>query len=208
MSTAAFPSLPGLTWPLTRTPIWQTRQQNSVSGKRINIADWSYPKHRWTLTYNFLRGSTPTYAELQTLEGFFNARYGSFDSFLYTDPDDYSAVGSTIGTGDSTAQAFQLYRTFGSTVAGFQEPILGPSTVSLVVVGGTTISSTQYSVAVWGTTTPGVLTFSTFAPSTGAAIVCDFTFAWPVSFDADQMDFEQFVNKIWQLGQVSFTSLK
>lgn len=209
MSTAAFPTLPGLAWPVKRTPIWQTRTQRSVSGKRLNLADWSYPQRRWGLSYNFLRGSTgPTFTEWQTMEAFFLARQGAFDSFLYTDQNDSAVVGSTIGTGDSTATAFQLSRVFGSSVESFSEPILGPLAVSAMVVGGTTRSSTQFSIAYWGTSSPGMITFSTFAPTTGAAVVASFTYAWPSSFDSDTMDFDEFVRTIWELKQVSFTSLK
>ena len=208
MSTASFPTLPGLGWSVTRTPIWQTRQQDSVSGKRLNLADWSYPKHKWGLTYNFLRGAAPTYQELQTLEGFFSARQGSYDSFLYNDPRDNSVTGSTIGIGDSTDRTWQLSRYYGSTVAGYSEPILGPIAVSQLKVGASVITSTQYFLDLWGTTAPGLVTFSTFAPSTGLSIVADFTYSWPASFDDDQLDFEEFVKQIWQLKTLSFTSLK
>lgn len=208
MSTAAFPTLSGLAWPVTRTPKWQTRTQNSVSGKRLNIADWSYPKHRWSVVYNFLRGASPTYVEWQTLEGFFGQMKGSWDSFLYTDPRDYTVTASTIGTGDSTDRDFQLIRTFGSTLFGYSEPILAPLAVSALVVAGTSYTSTQYVLQQWGSTAPGMVTFSTFAPSTGQAITASFTYAWPVSFDQDTLDFEEFVKQIWALKSVSWTSLK
>lgn len=207
MSTAMFPTLPGLAWPVQRRPIWATRTQNAVSGKRINLADWSTPKYRWGLTYNFLRGA-PNYSEMETLAGFFNARYGSFDSFLYTDPNDYSATGSTLGTGDSTDRTFQLQRRYGSTYDGLVEPIYAPLAVSRMAVGASTYSSTQFSVLSWGTTSPGLVTFSTFAPSTGLAVTADFTYAWPVSFDADSLDFDEFVRRIWELKTITFTSLK
>lgn len=212
MSTQAFPTLKGLGWSVTRTPIWQTRQQDSVSGKRLNIADWSMPKHQWQLTYNFLRGQGPTYSEQQQLEAFFYARYGSFDSFLYTDPDDNAVSLSTLGSGDSTDRTWQLGRqfgsSFGSSIPGIFEKVLAPTAVSAVLVGSTALTSTQYAWAPWGTTTPGILTFSSFAPPAGQGIVASFAYAWPVSFDDDKMSFEQFVKKIWQLQKVAFTSQK
>jgi len=209
MSTAAFPTLPGLAWPVQRSLLWQTRTQQSVSGKRLNLADWSYPKRRFGLTYNFLRGSTgPSFTEWQTMEGFFNSRFGSWDSFLYTDPRDYSVDSSTIGTGDSTDRDFQLSRVLGSTVASFSEPVTAPLAVSAMVVAGTSYTSTQFVTQYWGSTAPGMITFSTFAPSTGQAIVATFTYAWPVSFDSDTMDFSEFVRAIWDLKGCSFTTLK
>lgn len=205
MSTQAYPFFPGLTYPIARKPIWQTRTQDSVSGKRINIADWSYPKWQWSLTYSALRGYTTTLAaaEIEAMIGFFNSRQGSFDSFLYSDTNDRTSTGSTIGTGDSTNRAFQLYRTLG----GFTEPILAPTTVTSILVGGT--ASTSWSVTGWGTTTPGVVTFTTgFAPPNGQAVVAAFSYSWPVSFDDDILSFDEFVQKIWKLEAINFTSLK
>lgn len=206
MSTASFPNFPGLTWPIKRMPIWQTRAQASVSGKILNIADWSYPKWRWTLRFSALRGYTTALAdaEINAMYGFYNARQGKFDSFLFSDTADRSATGSTLGTGDSTDRTWQLVRSLG----GFSEPILAPVAVSAVYVGGSSQSSTRWSVANWGSTAPGIVTFSTFAPTTGQAITADFTYAWPVSFDDDILTFEQFVKKIWGLDGVSMTSLK
>jgi len=206
LTTSAFPSLPGITWPVIRSPIWQTRGQQSVSGKKINIADWSFPMWRWELTYNFLRGYTTALfdAEIATMEGFFNTIQGSFDSFLYRDANDNTAVGSTIGTGDSTNKAFQLKRPLG----GYVEPITAPTSISNVYVGSTIISSTQWSLSYWASTAPGIVTFSTFAPTTGQAVTADFQYSWPVSFDDDTISFEEFVKKIWNLKKISMTLLK
>lgn len=207
MSTAAFPSFPGLTWPIKRSPIWSNRPKESVSGKRINIADWSYPKWRWELTYSALRGYTTVFAaaEIQAMQGFFNSRQGGFDSFLYSDTNDRTSSGSTIGTGDSTNRLFQLSRSLG----GFSEPILAPTTVTTVYIGSSAQASSRWSVANWGSTAPGMITFATASiPPNGQAVTADFLFAWPVSFDQDVISFEEFVRKIWGLQTVSFTSLK
>jgi uncharacterized protein (TIGR02217 family) len=206
VSTQALPFMPGLTWPIRRSPIWQTRVHDSISGKRVSIADWSYPKWRWELTYSALRGYTTTLAaaEIQAMQGFFNSRQGGFDSFLYSDTNDRTSTGSTIGTGDSTNRAFQLSRTLG----GFLEPLLGPTSVNSIAVGSSTQSSTRWAVSYWGSSIPGTITFSTFAPPAGQTVVADFAWAWPVSFDQDILTFEEFVRKIWGLQTVSFTSLK
>jgi uncharacterized protein (TIGR02217 family) len=207
VSTATFPStLKGLEWPLPRVEIWQTRTQQSVSGKRLNIADWSQPKHRWEASFSVLRAST-LYNEFQTLLGFVNARQGGFDSFLYNCPYDNSSSGSTIGTGDSTDVTFQLVRTMpGTTVS---ETIYAPTTVSSVFVGGTLMSSTKWSVSNWGSTSPGVITFSTTSiPPSAQAVTADFQFAWPCSFDQDEFSFEEFVSRFMALKKCTFTSIK
>jgi len=55
MSSQVHPTLAGLGWSVKRTPIWMTRKQESISGKRTFSADWSYPRWRWEITYNVLR---------------------------------------------------------------------------------------------------------------------------------------------------------
>src|SRR4051812_38528020 len=103
MSTAAFPTLAGLGWDVIRTPLWQNITQQAVSGKETRVALWSYPRHQWELTFDVLRQGTvhgTAYTEFAQLFGFFNARRGSFDSFLYQDADDNAVTGQGIGTGD------------------------------------------------------------------------------------------------------------
>src|SRR5579862_7623363 len=135
MSISVFPTLAGLGWSVTRREMWSTRTQTAISGKETRVADWSYPRHQWTLTYDFLRQgnlSGATYAEFASLAGFFNLRQGSFDTFLYADPDDSSVTSQGIGIGDGTTTNFQLVRAFG----GFVEPILAPNSVSRIALNG------------------------------------------------------------------------
>jgi len=202
MSTAAFPTLMGLGWNVKRSPEWSSRVQTAVSGKETRIALWSYPRWHWDLTFDFLR-SDAVNAEFQALAGFFNARQGQFDSFLYTDADDNSVMGQAIGTGDGATLAFPMARSFG----GFTEPMLAPATVWAVYLGGVAQSVGSWSVSTWGSTTPGILTFVT-APGAGVAIAADFSFAFPCRFEADTLDFEKFMNQIWSGKSVKFISVK
>ncbi len=147
MSTQIFPSLPGLGWSVKRTPQWKTRVQESISGKETRIADWSFPRWQWELTFEFLRQAGAnqqaqsfagqTYSEFQLLAGFFNARQGMFDSFLYQDADDNAVTGQQFGTGDGTTTVFQLARAFG----GFVEPILAPNSIANLYLAGAPIPS-------------------------------------------------------------------
>src|SRR5690349_2200264 len=101
MSTQTFPSLTGLGWSVKRTPLWKSRVQEAISGKATYLADWSFPKWQWEITFEFLRHAGTnqqvtnfqgqTYNEFQSLAGFFDSRQGKFDSSLYQDPDDNSS---------------------------------------------------------------------------------------------------------------------
>lgn len=204
MSTVLFPStLKGLTWPIPRTEIWKTRMQQSISGKELRIADWSYPRHRWETEFSVLRSSS-SYGEWQALVGFVNARQGSFDSFLYKDPNDSTTTGSTIGTGDSTDQTFQLSRTLG----GVSEPILAPISIEAVRVGTTLFTSTMWSLSYWGSTAPGIVALTTSKPPATQTVVVDFTYAFPCRFDGDEQTFEEFLKRFMSAKKVVFTSLK
>ncbi|HLH50092.1 MAG TPA: DUF2460 domain-containing protein [Roseiarcus sp.] len=216
MSTQVFPTLAGLGWSVKRTPLWKTRKQESISGKRTTLADWSFPRWQWELTFDFLRQAGAnqqvtsfagsTYSEFASLAGFFNARQGGFDSFLYTDPDDNtSPTDQPIGTGDGTTTTFQLVRAFG----GFVEPILAPSAITNVKVNGVVKTlGTDYAVSTWGgSSTPGVITF-TAAPAASAAITATFTFNFPCQFDDDSLTFEKFMAALYQAKSVKFSSLK
>jgi uncharacterized protein (TIGR02217 family) len=206
MSTSIFPTLAGLGWSVTRREIWKTRSQEAISGKETRIADWSYPRHQWSLSYDFLRQgalSGSAYAEFAQLAGFFNLRQGMYDSFLYADADDNAVMGQGIATGDGATTSFALVRGFG----GFTEPILAPNLVSQVYLNGVAQSPTSYSIHGWGTSAPGTLVF-TAPPASGAAITADFTFYFPCRFAADQMDFEKFMAALYEAKKVTFISLK
>jgi uncharacterized protein (TIGR02217 family) len=206
MSTSVFPTLAGLGWSVTRREIWKTRSQEAISGKETRIADWSYPRHQWTLGFDFLRQGAfagATYAEFALLAGFFNLRQGMFDSFLYADPDDNSVTGQAIASGDGATRSFALVRAFG----GYVEPILAPNVVSHVYLNGVVQSPAGYTVNGWGTTAPGPLVFAT-APGNGVSIAADFTFYFPCRFAADQTDFEKFMAALYEAKKVVFISLK
>jgi hypothetical protein len=53
----------------------------------------------------------------------------------------------------------------------------------------------------------GVLTF-TVAPAPGAAITCDMQYYWPVRFDDDAMEFEQFLPKYHKLKSVKLVQVR
>lgn len=198
MSNAVFPALAGLGWSVKRTEMWKTRIQESISGKEVRIADWSYPRHQWELTYDFLR-SDPSHGELQSLLGFFDLRQGPFDSFLYQDADDNAIAGQQIGTGDGSTRIFQLARNFG----GFIEPIIAPNVVSTVYLAGVAQNPSGYGV---GSTT-GQITFVT-APGAGVAITADFSYYFRCRFVGDAMDFEKFMVQLWLTKKVLLVSLK
>lgn len=198
MSNAVYPTLPGLGFNFTKTPIWNTIVQKAVSGQETRAATQVYPRYQYTLTYEFLR-SAATYAEMQTLLGFYNARQGSFDTFLFTDPDDNSITGQQIGIGDGSTKTFQLVRAIG----GFNDIIQAPNVVSAVYLTGVLQSGGSWSVDA----TTGLLTF-TAAPALNKIITVDFSWYWRCRFMDDQYDFDKFMSQLWSVGQIQFITVK
>lgn len=215
MSVATLPILAGPTtglgWSVTRQPQWDTSKAVSISGKETRVSNWSYPRYQWTITYNLLRQGTvlgSDWDEMAQLFGFYNARQGSFDSWLYQDAHDDTVTGQTVGTGDGATAAFQMIRAFG----GFVEPILAPdlSATLNVYLNGVLQSPSSYTVTAWETTNaagPGKLIFNS-APGAGVAITVDFSWFWPVRFDADKLSFDEFMAGLFELKTITFTSLK
>jgi uncharacterized protein (TIGR02217 family) len=198
MSNAVYPTLPGLGFNFTRTPMWNTIVQKAVSGEEVRAATQVYPRYQYTLTYDLLR-SAAAYGEMQTLLGFYNARQGSFDTFLFTDPDDNSITGQQIGIGDGSTKTFQLLRALG----GFNDIIQAPNVVSTVYLTGVAQSGGSWSVDA----TTGLLTFTT-APAAGKVIAVDFTYYWRCRFVDDQYDFDKFMSQLWSVGQIQFITVK
>lgn len=144
MSNVILPTLPGLTWPIGRRPKWKTFIQESASGKETRIGRWTYPRREYSLTYEVLRSLSLT--EQQQLEGFYNARQGSFDDWLYLDPYDNATAGAQqFALGDGVTTQFALCRALGAAV----EPVRGLPTVTSMTIsdwqGSGTLTTTPRS---------------------------------------------------------------
>lgn len=196
MSTAVFPTLPGLAWGVRRTPVWKTVSHESVSGMELRAALMTYPRWRIGLSYEFLRAGA--YAELQTLAGFFNQRRGSWDSFLWLDPGDNVATGANFGTGDGATKVFTLSRPFG----GFLEPVQDFVALPAVYVAGVLKASpADYTI------TAGKVTFGA-APAAGAALTWSGQFYRRVRFERDETEFEEFLKDLHSAKKVDLITVK
>lgn len=196
MTVPTFPALAGIGYPIRRTPLWHTLHQEAVSGRDNPLALWTYPKRRYTLPYEFLRKTT-TLTEIQTLEGFYNQMYGSFGVFQFNDVDDMSVTDQVFGLGALGVTTFQLTRTWG----GFTEPIWQPTAITNIKDNGGAAGS--YNIG----TNPGQIVFN-IAPTAGHTLTWTGTYNWWCRFDDDSNDFEKFMNTLWELKAIKFTTLK
>jgi uncharacterized protein (TIGR02217 family) len=205
--SAIFPVLPGLGWSVTKAPHFAGRIQHAVTGRELRVLDQPYPIWTWTLTYAVLRdkwdargagGLGAGYDELRTIAGFFLARQGTFQPFLFDDPTDNTVAAQPIGTGDSATATFQLVRSMG----GFAEPMTAPNGVAAMYFNGVRQDPSGYAVD----DDTGVVTF-TVPPPFGQIVTADFTYRFRVRFADDAAEFENFMVQLWQLKQIKLQSV-
>jgi uncharacterized protein (TIGR02217 family) len=204
MSNAVFPVVRGLGWSLVKRPTFSTMSAMSQSNKEVRALNAQNPKWEFELTWNYLKDydinapENNPYTDFATILGFYLQRQGHFDSFLFDDPDDNTVVGQLIGTGDGTATKFQLSRNFG----GFNEAIQAVRGTPVIRVNGVVkVVTTDFVV---GST--GIVTFLSGAPAPAARVEADFSYYFRVTFKDDSLDFENFMNKLWELKTVVLTS--
>jgi hypothetical protein len=117
MATEILPTLKGLSFNVTKAPTFSTRKPRSSSGRSVRNSLMKYPIWKFKFSYDYLPDKPVSVGQtsLKQLVGFFLDRQGSFDEWLYLDPDDNSTVGAVIGTGDGATLQYYLSRSFGSS---------------------------------------------------------------------------------------------
>lgn len=111
--------LKGLTFAVNKKPMFKTRISEAASGNEVRSSTTQYPRWDFTLRYDFLEDRTGAESSLKTLMGFFLSRRGSFQSWLFKDPDDFSVENGDIGMGDGLTVSFPMVRGLG----GFFEKV-------------------------------------------------------------------------------------
>lgn len=191
----AFPTYPGITWPVKRSPSGSTIRQVAISGKRTLLPQMVTPRWSWEIGYEFLRSVYwGAYTELEGLTAFYLAQMMAGTCFAYTDDEDNAVTAQGFGQGDGTTTVFQLVRARG----GFSEPVLLPTITGLTVAGVAKTSPTDYTLG-----DKGLVTFVT-APAGGAALAWTGTFAWLCRFADDTLDLSRFMVGLSEAKSIKF----
>ena len=195
MSDALYPSdLPGITYGTTRSVLAPpVRVRTTPSQREYRSRSATLTRYGYTLVYNFLRASAAR-AELQRLVGFYNARGGPFDSFLFQDVDDCTAAAEPFGVGNGTLRTFQLLRSMG----GFVEPVDAVAAGAVIKVGST-VTAVTFS--------GGLVTFAS-APAAAAALTWSGTFYRRVRFDGDKLDTTRFMRQLYEAKRVQLIATR
>ena len=194
MSNLVFPTLPGLTWNIVRSPQWATRIQKAVSGKEFRSAWMSSPLYNFRLSYEMLREAA-SFQEIQQLVAFFNNVRGSFDSFLYLDPNDNTVSAHGFGTGNGVQTTFQLMRSYGGNL----EAVGQLNGVPSIYVGGVLqVAGAHYTL---GST--GLVTFAA-PPIAGAVLTWTGSYYYRCRFLQDTLELSEIMNTVWEAKKVEF----
>lgn len=193
MSDVLFPTLAGLQWNSTKSPKFNVIIQRSANLTELRGSFASQPVYDFVLSFGFLRDNTLN-NEMRQLAGFFLARQGAFDSWLYLDPDDNTALLQSFGTGDGSATEFQLRRTLGP----FTEPVKNVAAAPLIYKNGVLQTvSTDYTID-----SNGLVTF-TSPPAGGQPLTWSGTYYYRCRF-REGLTLRQFMYRLWDAQQVEF----
>jgi hypothetical protein len=189
------PSLAGETWSIHYSPIFQTVDRTSVSGRERRVARYVSPM--WEITLSFDRLRSDSLQELQTLMGFFSSLQMMTSSFLIVPPGALGVYSSAVlGTGDGSTTSFIVTRQIGS----YMDTVQAAASISGVYVSGSPVSYTSSIL-------PLMVTLSS-PPAPGAPITISYTAAHLVRLEDSSLDFEEIVSNIWQLGSLKLRSVR
>lgn len=194
MSNAILPTLPGLAWDITAAPNFSTKVHRALSGYEVRAAFMVYPLWSFKLKFELLRDNLAN-NELKTLIGFFNARQGQFDSFLYSNPADSAVVAMQFGVGTGSQFVFQLSRGYG----GYAEPVNNLNGSPQIYVNGVLKTlTTDYTISA-----TGLVTFVT-SPANGLVITWTGSFYYRCRFLSDAIEPSQFMKNLYSLSKLDF----
>lgn len=204
MSNQFFPVLDGLgrqiPWVMEgRDAQWSTQVQRGQGGPEFRVSLWAAPRWKWSVKLPLLRDDAQL-AAFKTLAGFFMARGGMQDSFLFCPMEDAYQIGKAssgafcrltgvkIGVGDGVQKVFPVVRPFGTQTYPYgraAEPVQWVDTRNFAPVGKVNGSTVSATFATFDGATGGALATFAAAPASGAVVTADFEFAYRVRLASD-----------------------
>lgn len=196
-----FPTLPGLTWPVKKTPMWKTQVVEHTSGREARAALWQNPRYTFELTYDGLSSTDTKHTNLgakslQMLLDFYNQCQGMLNTFVFQDPTDCRVAGQVIGVGDGVTTTFsaKITRLVGTETVGW-----------LLYVNAVYVNNAV--VSTWNLSQPNSIAF-TSPPASGAVITADFIYGFVCRWDTDEQEFTQFMDNLWSVSSLKFISVR
>jgi hypothetical protein len=236
MTLPVFPTLPGLEYPVKRSPLASSLRQKAISGRETLQPLWTAPLYKYEVSFSLLRQAA-TYQEWQLLQGFWNSvMFTPGGVFQFDDPNDNTASVEPFGTGDGSTTQFQLVRALGGFAEPVLDPVQGPSSPTATLDYGNCTTTPSLDLDYGNcTTTPtvtvddgycstlqvfagallaayvlsagGIVTFAA-APLSSTALSWTGTYLWLCRFDEDSLEFSNFMYLFWELKKCNFTTIR
>jgi len=188
-------------------PERRTQIVELASGDEERNASWANSRRRYDAAYGIRRAD-----DLAAVVAFFEARNGRLYGFRWKDWGDYksclpsgapSAMDQVIGTGDGTASAFQLVKTYTSGAQSWTRTITKPVTGTVMVALDGVAQASGWSVD----STTGQITF-TAAPASGTVLTAGFEFDVPVRFDTDRLDVTHDIERLGSITSIPLIEVR
>jgi hypothetical protein len=195
-------------WSIKKTARTSTIVAGHTSGREVRVSNWAYPLYSFELTFPGL-ASNAAYPglgrnSLQRLMALFNQVAGQAGTFLFTDPTDSYAAGAALGTGDGSTVSWPFMRTLAN---GGAEPVGYVAYVAAVYLAGVPQTG-NWSLANPSQGQPYPMLTLASPPSAGQRVSADFNWCFVCRFDGDNLEFEQFMDNLWQCQSVKFQSVR
>jgi hypothetical protein len=183
----------------SKKPTFRTIIQSPVSG-RGEIRASLQPFPIWEIEYSLQYGrgaeQIPN-SVYQYMLGFYLAMGGQASDFLYWDPNDNTVANNFVAQADGNTSLFQLMRAIGQGTDIVQNPGFDPDI---------TIQVDEAPNTNWTRGVNGLIQFNSNLPA-GSVITWSGTYYYRVRFDDDGLDFDQMMDKIWELKSLKLKSV-
>lgn len=198
MSNLLFPTFRGLTYPIGKTPHWNTITQESISGVKKFLQCYSYPYYTLKLSFTYLSDENLMHDDVHKLMGFYNKLGGGGQDFLFADPlfEDNAVVKQIFGIGDGYAKSFRLVKKYGD----FIEPVFGVANKPHIFING--VETTSFT---WNKN--GLITFEN-APKENDELRWTGRWFYRCHFQNDEAEFQQIFMGGWALEELVLESVK
>lgn len=162
----------------------------SEGGKEQRYQKWQKPKRLFRIK---LDARSPS--DTDDIWRFYTRHKGSFDSFLFQNPNENPVTAETVGSGDGIKSVFYLG---GKVDIGSGDCIVTPGSATLTrSVGGTGdyLSFTTFTID----EPVGQITTNAVLPS-GDVLRATYNFRYRVRFKEDSLTRENFASDLWRYG--------
>lgn len=162
----------------------------SENGREQRYQKWLRPKRTFTVKLNSRQAT-----ETNNIWRFYTRRKGSFDTFLFQNPNENPVTAETVGSGDGVKTVFYLGQAV-DFASGDLTVVSGSEAITRSVKGtGDYLPFSTYSLDY----TTGALTPNSTLPS-GDVLRANYSFYYRVRFKDDNLMREAFTGELWNFG--------